>query len=62
MYIPKYYPATDQEEIIQFIKTHHFASTITVKDNFQQAPHLPFVITETENEIILTSHFANANL
>ena len=61
MYIPKHYLTTDKEEILNFIKTYSFATIITVKDNFQTATHLPFVVTETENEIILTSHFAKAN-
>lgn len=61
MYIPKHYLTTDKEEILNFIKTYSFATIITVKNNFQTATHLPFVVTETENEIILTSHFAKAN-
>ena len=61
MYIPKPYLMTDKEEILNFIRTYSFGTIITVKDNFQTATHLPFVVTETENEIILTSHFARAN-
>lgn len=61
MYIPKHYLSTDKEEIINFIKTYSFATIITVKDNFQTATHLPFVVTERNNELILTSHFAKAN-
>jgi transcriptional regulator len=61
MYIPKHYLTTDKEEILNFIKTYSFATIITVQDNFPTATHLPFVISETEEEIILTSHFAKAN-
>lgn len=61
MYIPKHYLNTDKEEIINFIKTYSFATIITVKDNFQTATHLPFVVTEKNNELVLTSHFAKAN-
>lgn len=61
MYIPKHYLTTDKEEILNFMKTYSFATIISVKDNFQTATHLPFVITEIENEIILTSHFSKAN-
>lgn len=61
MYIPKHYLMDDSDEIIKFIKTYNFASITTVKNNFQTATHLPFVITESKNEIILTSHFAKAN-
>jgi transcriptional regulator len=62
MYIPKHYLINDKEEILRFIETYSFATIITVKDNFQSATHLPFVVTETENEIILTSHFSKANM
>jgi transcriptional regulator len=62
MYIPKHYLINDREEILRFIKTYSFATIITVKDNFQTATHLPFVVTERENDIILTSHFAKANM
>lgn len=61
MYIPKHYLTTDKEEILNFMRTYSFATIITVKDNFQTATHLPFVVEEIENEIILTSHFAKAN-
>lgn len=62
MYIPTHYLKNDREEIIRFLKKYSFATIITVKDNFQTATHLPFVVTETENDIILTSHFAKANM
>lgn len=61
MYIPKHYLAEEQEEVLGFIKTYNFATIVTVKDNFQSATHLPFVITESEGQIVLTSHFAKAN-
>ncbi len=61
MYIPKDYLTTDKAEILNFMQTYSFATIVTVKDNFQTATHLPFVVTETENGIVLTSHFAKAN-
>ncbi len=61
MYTPKRYLTTDREEILNFIKTYSFATIVTVKNNFQSATHLPFVVTETEGNIVLTSHFAKAN-
>jgi transcriptional regulator len=62
MHIPKHNLSTDKEEILAFIKQYSFATIITVKDNFQTATHLPFVVTETEQGIVLTSHFAKANM
>lgn len=61
MYIPKLFLNTDKEEILSFLKTFCFATIVTVKDNFQTATHLPFVVSESEDKIILTSHFAKAN-
>jgi transcriptional regulator len=61
MYIPKHYLTTDIKEIVAFMKQYSFATIITAKDNLPTATHLPFVVTETAEEIILTSHFAKAN-
>ncbi len=62
MYIPKHYLTNDKDDILSFIKKYSFATIVTVKDNFQTATHLPFIVTETETGLILTSHFAKANL
>jgi transcriptional regulator len=62
MYTPKHYLTENKAEILSFLKAYSFATIITVKDNFQTATHLPFVITETEQGMILTSHFAKANM
>jgi transcriptional regulator len=61
MYIPKINLATDQEEIIAFMKRFSFATIITSKDNIPTATHLPFIISIKEDQIVLTSHFAKAN-
>ncbi|OBX20983.1 PaiB family negative transcriptional regulator [Gelidibacter algens] len=61
MYIPKINLETDRDEIISFMKQFSFATIITAKDGCPIATHLPFFITERDNNIILTSHFAKAN-
>lgn len=61
MYIPKNFLTTDQDEIIAFIKQYSFATIITAKANLPTATHLPFLISEREDKVILTSHFAKAN-
>ena len=61
MYIPKHYLTTDKTEIIAFMKQYSFATIISVKDNFQTATHLPFIVSENDDKITLTSHFAKAN-
>lgn len=61
MYIPKTNLATDQDEIIAFMKRFSFATMITSNDNIPVATHLPFIVSQKDNQIILTSHFAKAN-
>jgi transcriptional regulator len=61
MYIPKKNLATDRDEILSFMKTYSFATIITAKENFPIATHLPFLVTDQNGTITLTSHFAKAN-
>ncbi len=61
MYIPKTNLVTDTNEIVDFMKQFSFATVITAKDNFPTATHLPFIISNRDDKIVLTSHFAKAN-
>ncbi len=62
MYIPKNNLVTDVNEIVAFMKQFSFATVITAKDNFPTATHLPFIISNRQDKIVLTSHFAKANM
>ncbi|RDC66228.1 FMN-binding negative transcriptional regulator [Adhaeribacter pallidiroseus] len=61
MYIPKINAMTDETEIVSFMQQYSFATIITVKDNLPTATHLPFSISQRDDKVILTSHFAKAN-
>lgn len=65
MYIPKHNLETDKKEILDFIKRFNFGTIVTVKDNFPNATHLPFLIEErqegNDSKLFLVSHFAKAN-
>ncbi|GAC1416340.1 MAG: FMN-binding negative transcriptional regulator [Flavisolibacter sp.] len=61
MYIPKYYLEENWQEIISFMKQYSFATIVTSQDNVPTATHLPFTITQNNDQLILTSHFARAN-
>ena len=61
MYILQQNKMKGSDEIVSFMKAYPFATIVTVKDNSPTATHLPFVITETENGVILSAHFAKAN-
>ncbi len=61
MYIPNDNLSEDKAEILAFMKQFSFATIISAKDNIPTATHLPFIVTENDGELILTSHFAKAN-
>ena len=61
MYIPSNFQIIDQAELLAFMRRYSFATIITVKDNFPTATHLPFLLEERENGIVLISHFAKKN-
>lgn len=61
MYIPHLNLMTDKTEIVEFMQRFSFATIITAKDNYPVATHLPFLITQKEDAVILTAHFAKAN-
>ena len=43
------------------MQAYNFAIVVSVKENIPIATHLPFVIEERENEIVLISHMSKAN-
>ena len=61
MYIPKMNAMTDRGEIVAFMKQFSFATIITATENLPVATHLPFLVSDKDDKIILTSHFAKAN-
>jgi transcriptional regulator len=61
MYTPKHYIISDREEMLSFMRRFSFGTIITSKDEVPVATHLPFIISEREDKVILTSHFAKAN-
>lgn len=61
MYIPTYYKEEDKPKLLEFMKANSFAILISSTGDYPRGTHLPFVVSENENEIILTSHMAKAN-
>lgn len=61
MYVPRYFSANGNEEIIAFMKQYAFATIVTVNDNIPVATHLPFTVTRQEDALWLSAHFARAN-
>ncbi len=61
MYIPKQFLTTDHSEIVAFIKKYSFGTIISVSEGIPVATHLPFLIKEQNEKLILQAHFATAN-
>ena len=61
MYIPKHNLVTDRKEIVAFMKRYNFGVIISAKNNLPIATHLPFVISEEGDDVIIYGHYAKAN-
>ncbi|GEP84473.1 transcriptional regulator [Staphylococcus piscifermentans] len=62
MYIPKYYQEHNMNKIKAFIHDHPFATIVSTAENGRPlATHLPILIHEDGESLILAGHFAKAN-
>ena len=62
MYIPPFNRIEDRDRIIQFIKSHGFATVVSLGDNRMIASHLPVLWSEDAGDWgTLRSHMARAN-
>ncbi len=61
MYIPSFNKFPNQQEAISFMQRYSFATIVTVKDGVPTATHLPFLVKQRNDKVILASHFAKAN-
>jgi len=61
MYIPSFNKFEDQQQAVAFMQRYSFATIVTVKDGVPSATHLPFLVEERDNKVVLSSHFAKAN-
>jgi transcriptional regulator len=61
MYIPATNKFEDEQQAISLMQHYSFATIITVKNGFPTATHLPFIVKQVGDQIILRSHFAKAN-
>ncbi|MDB5287918.1 MAG: transcriptional regulator [Mucilaginibacter sp.] len=51
----------DKQEAVDFMQKYSFATIITVENGIPSATHLPFIIEQRGDTIVLISHFAKAN-
>ena len=61
MYIPSFNTFPDKQEVITFMQKYSFGTIVTAADGLPVATHLPFLIDEKDDQIIISSHFAKAN-
>lgn len=61
MYIPNHFEEKDRTKILSFMRQYSFATIVNNNNGKLAATHLPFVIEERGDDIILISHFAKAN-
>jgi len=61
MYIPSFNKFEDKQEAIAFMQRYSFATIVSVKDGVPIATHLPFLVKQVDDKVILSSHFAKAN-
>lgn len=61
MYIPQDNQMQDRAEILAFMQRFSFATLIGVADRKPIATHLPFLVEEREQQLVLISHLALEN-
>lgn len=61
MYIPQDNQMLDRAEIIEFMRRFSFATIITFDEQKPIATHLPFLVEEREQQLVLISHLALEN-
>ncbi len=61
MYIPKHFEEKDRTKLVEFMKEYNFAALVNSAKKKYWATHLPFLVEESDGEIILKAHMAKAN-
>ena len=61
MYAPAYNAPEDRAEVIAFMRAHGFALLVTGTGGALHASHLPVVVEEQGDALVLATHMARAN-
>ena len=61
MHIPSFNKFENEQEAISFMQRYSFATIVISVDDVPQATHLPFLVEQRDDKVILSSHFAKAN-
>jgi transcriptional regulator len=61
MYIPSYYKQENKDILLKYMREFPFGILVTAEENKPWATHIPFVIEEEDNSIVLYTHIAAMN-
>lgn len=61
MYIPNSFKIAERDSLLSYMRQYSFAALISVIDGRPFASHLPLVVEETGESILIKGHFAKAN-
>ncbi len=61
MYIPKHFEQKDHQKSIAFMHAYNFAIVVSAQNEIPLATHLPFVIEERGDDLVLISHMSKVN-
>ena len=61
MYIPSFNKFDNEQEAIGFMQRYSFATIVISVNDVPVATHLPFLVEQRDEKIVLSSHFAKAN-
>lgn len=61
MYLPPLFREDDAAKLIAFMRAHSFATLVSVVDGAPFATHLPLMIEERGDALIITGHLAKPN-
>src|SRR5687768_17426177 len=61
MYIPSYYKQENKDILIQYMREYPFGILVSAENNKPWATHIPFVVEEENNHIVLYTHISAAN-
>src|SRR5688572_20714590 len=61
MFIPHYYKEENTAKLLEFMRTNSFTLVVCNSPGGLLATHLPLIIEEREEKIVLVTHMAKAN-
>lgn len=61
MYIPSYYKQENKDKLLNYMREFPFGILVTADETKPWATHIPFVVEDENNSIVLYTHISAAN-